>query len=219
MSLQEQFEKAQVTRNNGQIDEAVAMYQEVIDQVDGDNDRFWANESLHMIGVAYYQDEKYDLAKEYLEKALGEFRKLDNTDMEAAVLRDLGMIARSQKNFESAEHFLEDSVSLLSGSEQLGHLGISKVKLGMVHADQGELEEAEGLIEEGLKDIEGSTDRFFEVIGNVNLAEIQERSGKIDQAKASLKKAKSLLEGLGGSDKNQDMQRKIQKLSEQLANS
>src|SRR5439155_9996908 len=100
MKAEEFFEKAQTLRNNGQIGEAIEVYQQARNEV-GDN-KWLAAECLHMIGVAYYQDKKFEEAEKFLNQARDEFKKLQDRDSLAAVLRDLGQVARGLKDFNKA---------------------------------------------------------------------------------------------------------------------
>lgn len=197
MDLEKQFAKAQEQRDNGQIKEAVADYQLIMDEALQSSDRRLAAMCLHMIGVALKQDGQYPEAGKILKDAEKEFGELGDQDLVAAVLRDRGDVALHQKDYVKAKELVEQSISLLSASQRIGHLGISKAKLGLVLAAEGKLAEAEAIIKEGLDDIKKSPDRFFELSAYLYLAEVQRQAGKKEEAKQSLYLAKGLLDEIG----------------------
>lgn len=74
--MNEKFDKAQSLRNNGKIDEAISLYQQVRDEVKS-SDQNLASECLHMIGVAYYQAGKFEeIILSTKDKRVGDKREL-----------------------------------------------------------------------------------------------------------------------------------------------
>ncbi len=216
--IEKQFEKAQVARNNGQINEAISGYEKVRKEAQAQNDHNLAAECLHMIGVAYKQEKQYPQAEKALQDALMEFEKLDQPVLIGAVLRDLGDVALYQENYPKAQNLLEQSITTLAKTDNLGHLGISKVKLGVVKARQGDVEVGEAIIKEGIADISQSPDQFFESTGYFNLAEVQKQAGKLTEARGSLAKAQEILDSLGSLDEFQERRKQISNLLKELGN-
>lgn len=210
MDIKQFFEQAQIKRNNGEIEEAVRLYQNTRDQALISGDSWLASEALHMIGVALYQEEKYKEAKDYLDKAKSEFQKLNDQNLIGAVLRDLGMVLRKEGDFSKAKELLEESIACLK--DNFGQLGISQVKLGMVYFEMGNLTQAETLIKQGLGNIQKSPERFFESIAWKNLGEVEIKAGKKEEGQKSLLKAQEILKSISTSDQNQSLKKEIEKM-------
>ncbi len=175
--MNEDFQKAQKLRDNGQIDEAIELYQKIGDA-----------ESIHMIGVCYYQDRKFKKANEYLEKALKKFEEEKSSEFTGFVLRDLGIVARGQKDFEKAEKFLNESIEKLKEIGNKGHEGMSHVKLGSVFADQEKFDEAFSEINKGIELLQQSDEKFFL------------SSAYLDRAKVDAKKSLDVLDSFAKPD-------------------
>lgn len=210
MNLQKLFDEAQTKRNNGQIEDAVSDYQQTRTEALKTGEEWLATESLHMIGVAYYQAEQYSKAEKFLIQAKEEFAKLNDKDLVGAVLRDLGLVARKEKDLSKAKKLLEESIAYLKGN--LGHLGMSQVKLGMVLSEEGNFSEAEEKVKEGIKNIQNSPERFFEALAWMNLGEVQKMTGKIKESKLSLLQAQSVLDSISSPYENQSLRKQIKEL-------
>src|SRR5258708_21293522 len=187
--MNEDIQKAQKLRDNGQIDGAIELYKKVGDA-----------ESLHMIGVCYYQDKKFKKANEYLEKALKKFEEEKNSEFTGFVLRDLGMVARGQKDFEKAEKFLSESIERLKEIGNKGHEGMSHVKLGRVFADQGKFNLAFDEINKGIELLEQSDEKFFL------------SSAYLDRAKVDVLMSQSILNSFAREDEFLERRKELEKL-------
>jgi tetratricopeptide (TPR) repeat protein len=220
MNLQERFKKANVARDNNQIEPALKEYEGIREKALEKGEKQLATDCLYMSGVALSQVEKYIEAQEYLQKAQEEFEKENNQLRVGAVLRDRSSIAAAQNNLDEAEAFMSQSVDLLSAlesDEALEHLGMSKVKMGTIYAKQEKLEKAERIILEGIEDLEKLPDNFFKSTAYFNLAEVQKELGKKDQAKASLQKSLELLNSFAGEDEHKRRREKITELEKELS--
>lgn len=215
MTSKELFEAAQVERDNGQIDQAILHYQQLRDQSLDSGDRFMAAEVLHMIGVAYYQDNRYQEAETALIQAKDEFEVLKNLVLVGAVNRDLGLVYFKRNNYQKAQQYLDESISILQATGSLAHLGISKVKLGLVLSAQGNLDEAESLARLGLDDLKRDENRLFEALGYYDLAKILEAAQKPQQAIISLKQAQAVLDKFP-QDQFMEKRHQIQQLIDEI---
>ncbi len=208
------FEKAQIERNNGQIKQAVADYQKVREQALRVGDRRLGAECLHMIGVAYYQDESYREAITSLEKAQKELERLGDEMLVGATLRDLGLVAKAQKNYDQAKRYYQESLDHLQKFP--GHLGMTRVKLGKVYLDEEELALAEQTIQKGIVEIAPSPEKFFLSSAYFDLAQVQKRAGKIEEARKSVEKSKEILDEISGPDQNQSRRQEIKDFLKEL---
>lgn len=161
MKINKDFEKAQKLRNNGQIEDALILYSEVRQDALDKKNRQLASECLHMIGVAYYQIEKFEDADTRLVQALNEFEEADNLEYAGFVLRDLGMSARGQKKLPEAKRYLEESIAKLKKAQNKAHEGMSHVKLGRIIAEMGDFDKGYQEVNLGLNLLKNTKDKFF----------------------------------------------------------
>lgn len=187
-----QFEEAQRLRNNGQTDEARALYSKVRDEVKG-SDPLLAAECMHMIGVSYYQDQSHDKAMESLEGALNEFKALGNKEYQGFVLRDIGLNQFAQKDLIAAQSSLEESVELLTEVGNMGHAGMSMVKLGKLFASTGDFPKALTTIDAGIALLLDANEPFFLSTAWLDRAKVQKESGDIHSAQFSAKTSLTIL--------------------------
>ncbi len=194
MDLQEIYLQAQRNRDNGCLHEAVEAYQKIRNLALGSSEAWLAAECVHMIGVAFYQDDQYEEAEAALQTAEDEFRTLEDMESVGMVLRDRGLIAYALEEFEQAKDLLKQSIDLLSSSDLPDHLGISRVKLGLVEAAVHNPDKGEMLISQGISEIEESENFFFLSTAYFNLAQVQNQLGQTEKATASALKARDLLD-------------------------
>ncbi len=194
------FEKAQELRNNGEIVDALILYSEARDEFLKEKDLKGGAECLHMIGVAYYQESKFEEAEKYLQLALGEFIESNDIESQGFVFRDLGMVARGQKDIAKAKEYYLESIKLLHKVGNIGHEGMSHVKLGKLIALEGKLDEAFTEINKGIKMLEKSKEKFF-------LA-----GAYVDRAQVDAQKALSILNSFSTKDEFKKMREKIDKI-------
>ena len=193
----DKFIEAQKLRDNGQIEEAVALYWQVRDEAK-DQDKHFAAESLHMIGMAYYQAKRYPEAKDALVEAKVEFGQTGNEEFVGFVLRDLGVNSRKWGRLEEATQFLRESVETLQKVGNKGHEGISRVKLGRVFADKGNFERAFRIIEEGITLLGKSDEKFFYSSAYLDKAKILIQKGDKEQAMEAVRKSLEILDSFSG---------------------
>jgi tetratricopeptide (TPR) repeat protein len=164
------FQLGQKLRDNGNIDRAISSYQKAREVALQENNKRLASECLHMIGVAFYQDKKYQEAEKYLLDSINEFKTQKNEEFIGIVLRDLASVnPRLDKKSDTRRHYLK-SIKLLSKNK--GHRGISKAKLGMFYLKLTDFENAEKWIKAGIKDLEDSTEWFFLSSAYLYLAQV-----------------------------------------------
>lgn len=197
--MNDKFEEAQKLRNNGQIDKAIGLYSEVRDSM-LKTDRQLASECLHMIGVSYFQAEKFGEAKKHLNASLKEFEEQSDFLFAGIVLRDLGMVARGEKRFHDAKEFLNRSIEKLHDAGNEGHEGMTRVKLGRVMADEGNFDGAYEEINRGIILLENGSETFFL------------SSAYLDRAKVDVLKSLHVLNSFAKKDEFKQRRKEIQKI-------
>lgn len=199
MSLESEFEKVQVLRNNGCLSEAVVEY-ELIRMVALMKNRLeLAANCQHMIGVTYYQSGDSSEARVHLMRGLRAMRQVENRLGEGAVLRDLGMNEMRRGNWEESRSFLGESLQALA--DYPGHRGMTRVKLGVVEGTSGSNMMAGALIRRGIEEIKGTPDRWFESTGYWELAQLEAGMNNPRLAMEAYEKSLEILMDLGGEEK------------------
>lgn len=211
MEADELFAEGQIARTNGQTEQASVDLMAAHKSAMKNGDKKLAWEATHMLGVNFYQDEKYEDAKECLEEALAGFEDLGDEMLIGATLRDLGNVARKQENFDEAKEFMQESIDHLEKAGSRGHLGMSQVKMGMILYDQGDMEGAEKWIKKGLENVQNSPDRMFPVYALKDLGEFRIKNNQFGQAQKVLNNALFEL-NKQGMDINQPMWQEIEEL-------
>ena len=210
--IEELFEEAKEKRNNGELAEAIEIYQEVRDQALKRGDKKLAIECAHMIGVTYYQEDRYDQALESLGVAEEELEDLDERILMGAVLRDIGQVYLKKSETKRAKYYLEKSLEVLRNIEPRSHWGISRVKLAFVFVSYGSLKGAEELILDTIRDVDWGEDKFFEATAYFNLAQVQLKLEKKPQTKKSLEKSLEILDQISDKDEFLDRRAQINRL-------
>lgn len=212
MKLEEVFFEAQIMRNNGEYVEAVKIYERVREQALDRGDKKLAIECAHMIGVTYYQEDRYGQALESLGVAEKELEDLDERIMMGAVLRDIGQVYLKKSEVKKAKYYLEKSLEVLRNIEPRSHWGISRVKLAFVFVAYGSLKGAEELILDTIRNVDWGEDKFFESTAYFNLAQVQLKLEKKPQAKKSLEKSLEILDTIASKDEFLDRRAEINRL-------
>ena len=178
--MQELFERAQKLRDNGKIEDAISLYH----LVTGDKtDPVLAAKATHMIGVAYYQNEQYDLAEEALQHAQEAFEEQGLDEYSGFILRDRGLVARNERRFDEAESLLKESIQKLHATGSKGHEAMSLVKLGTVLSENGNFDEAIQTIQQGIEMLKETPETFFLSTAYFDLAKVFKSKGMNDKAR------------------------------------
>ena len=216
MSARKLFEKAEQLRVEEKLEDSLSVYVEALKQAQKEGSDWIVGESLHMSGLVNLQLERYSESKEFFFEAEKKFRDLNNPEMAGAVLRDQAARAVAEGDYVLGESLLKESIRTLIQTEQLGHLGMSKVKLGNVYRRQNRLEEAEGIVREGLEEIKNSAERFFESSAYFELAHIQKERGDLNQARVSGTTALRVLEDVAPGDKHSTRKKEMKLFIDRL---
>lgn len=153
-------EQATTFRNNGQVQQAVAAYTELVARFDKAKDKRRAAQMQHMIGVAYKVGNHTAESLQALDAALERYKAVGDTVGVGRVLRDKGITYQYVKRYQEAKDLLQQSVTVLQGTGDAAELGISEAKVGNLLREAGVLDKAEAWIERGLETLQ-TTDHWF----------------------------------------------------------
>jgi len=205
--MQELFERAQKLRDNGKIEDAISLYH----LVTGDKtDPVLAAKATHMIGVAYYQNEQYDLAEEAFQHAQQAFEEQGLDEYSGFILRDRGLVARNEKRFDDAESLLKESVQRLHESGNQGHEAMSLVKLGTVQSEKGSFDEAIQTIQQGIEILKETPETFFLSTAYFDLAKIFRLNGMNDKSREAADKSLEVLNSFSDDEQFQSRRKDIE---------
>ena len=142
-------------------------WEKAIDLLPNDDD----SKALNNLANLYKEEEKYDLAIQYYEKAM------DWAPGNTLFLDNLAEVYRKTKNYDKAEEVLTKSLKL----NDRGLL--AQFNLGMVYKDQNQLEKAISAFDQSLKINPFYTEAYYQ------LADVQRIKNDIQSARANIQKA------------------------------
>jgi len=212
--MQELFERAQKLRDNGKIEDAISLYH----LVTGDKtDPVLAAKATHMIGVAYYQNEQYDLAEKALQHAQEAFEEQGLDEYIGFVLRDRGLVARNGKRFDDAESLLKESIQKLHATGSKGHEAMSLVKLGTVLSEDGNFDEAIQTIQQGIEILKETSEKFFLSTAYFDLAKVFKSKGMHSEAKDEVNESLEILNSFSDDQQFQSRRKDIEQFLLEIA--
>ena len=153
-------EQATTYRNNGQVQQAVAAYDELLKRFEKAKNKQRAAQMQHMIGVSYKVGNFTEASLRALNDALHRYETIDDHVGVGRVLRDIGITYQYAKQYAPAKEYLERSVVALQATADMAELGISEAKVGHLLHEAGVLDKAELWIDRGIETLR-STDHWF----------------------------------------------------------
>ena len=210
MNLEEIFKQANFYRDNDQNEEALELFEKILNSSSGADPKLRAN-SQHLKAITLYNWGKFEWVWDELLKTQEMYEKLGEKTGVGAVLRDLGSTAVNLGDYDKAEKLMEESIKVLKDADD-GELGISQVKLGTVYLAQGKLDEAEKITINGIKTMGDVAEDYYISTGYMNLAEILIKMGKISEAKQNLEKSLESLNKFAKPDEHLRRRKKLNSL-------
>lgn len=153
-------EQATTYRNNGQVQQAVASYDELLRRFEKSKNKQRAAQMQHMIGVSYKVGNHTEASLQALDDALGRYEAISDHVGVGRVLRDIGITYQYVKQYQQAKEYLEKSVVTLQSTGDMAELGISEAKMGHLLHVAGVLDKAELWINRGVETLR-ATDHWF----------------------------------------------------------
>lgn len=158
----EELEKQATTlRNNGQVQQAIAAYTELVARFDKAKDKQRAAQMQHMIGVTYKVGNHTAESLQALDAALELYKAAGDTVGVGRVLRDKGITYQYAKQYQQAKDLLQQSVTVLQATDDTAELGISEAKVGNLLREAGVLDKAEAWINRGLETLQPTGHWFY----------------------------------------------------------
>lgn len=160
LTNEELEEQATTFRNNGQVQQAVTAYTELLARFDKAKDKQRAAQMQHMIGVTYKVGNHTAQSLQALDAALERYKAAGDTVGVGRVLRDKGITYQYVKQYQEAKDLLQQSVTVLQATGDVAELGISEAKVGNLLREAGVLDKAESWINRALETLQ-TTDHWF----------------------------------------------------------
>jgi tetratricopeptide (TPR) repeat protein len=201
--------KGFVLREDGKYDEAIKLYENLMDKIKGDKEltreekRELTNDMRYMLSNVYIENKNVDKAAEQLKELLKS--EPDNPTYN----NDLGFIwADNDKNFEEAEKLIRKAIE---EDKKLRHKNNPKIKpeddkdnaayldsMGWVLYKAKKYEEAKKYLEQAVEDKEGQHVEIFDHLGDTYMA-LKDKSKAVEAWKKGVEAA---------SDNKREQQRK-----------
>ncbi|MCK6568858.1 MAG: hypothetical protein DCC59_10675 [Chloroflexi bacterium] len=108
-------------------------------------------ELLNSLGLLEWQSGNHDLAKEYFQRALADYRDLHLEKNAAMTLANCGGVHLDQDEIDAAQELLEQGITLARQSENERALAVGLNNLGLALIERGELPRARGVLAECLE--------------------------------------------------------------------
>lgn len=105
-------EKGKAFASQGKLEDAIEEYQKILSYCRDSSHLHVKSETFTQIGQLLGKQGDYDRALGYLQRAIGAYRRLDDTAGTCKALRNLGVIYVELGEFEEAEVTLEEAISL-----------------------------------------------------------------------------------------------------------
>ena len=191
-------QQATTLRNNGQVDAAVALYQELVHQFDKVHKKDRAARMQHMIGVTYKVGNHTTRSLEALDDALRRYEEIKDVVGIGRVLRDKGITYQYVRRYKEAKEFLEKSVTVLQAANDAAELGISEVKVGNLLREAGVLDKAEIWIERGLETLKLGDHWFYTSTALLHKAALKLAQHHYNEALAAAEASEKLLRDNNG---------------------
>ena len=141
-------------RSRELAEEALALYEVVVDDVG-------RTSAIFQIGDAWHMQGEYTLAARYLEESVHQLREQGNWRSYAFALSRLGAMAILQNNFTQAWSYLNEALPLLREYSEPGLLNVTLVYLGVLAIVQADLKQSASYLREGLLLAQKTSNRYM----------------------------------------------------------
>ena len=199
-AAQELFDRANEELQKGQVEKAIATWQEAA-QLYQQQDNFQQEAlSLGNIGLAYEALENYPQAVAYFEQTLAIANKLDNQELKAGIQGNLGNNYLRIGNYPQALNAYDQSLALWQQLNNRAAQGQVLRGMGNLQIALGSYEKAQQLHQQSLTIAEEYKDTAGQIYSHNSLGAIAANQGKYDQASTSYQRSLSIIEQLESSN-------------------
>lgn len=191
-------QQATTLRNNGQVDAAVTIYEELIKRFEKSRKKERAAAMQHMIGVTYKVGNHTGKSLDALSDALKRYEELNDAVGVGRALRDKGVTYQYARRYSEAKEFLEKSITILQAANNVAELGMSEVKFGNLLREAGVPDKAEIWIGRGLETLKLTDHWFYVSTALLHSATLKLAQHKYNEALAAAEASEKLLRDNNG---------------------
>lgn len=164
--------KATDFRNNGQIDKAVEVYDQLAAQYTLRGDTTHAAGMVHMIGVTYKVGNRTQESLSKLDEAKKMYEQAGDAVGAGCSLRDIAITHAYSGDYDAAELILMQSINQLKTTSNQDELALSHIKLGENYLKKGDLVSANEWIAVGWNVLESSDHVDYKITATMHRAEL-----------------------------------------------
>jgi class 3 adenylate cyclase/predicted ATPase len=186
-----------VQQKSGELDEAVATFDEAVERFAHLGDRAGMAEALRQRGMTYIFSGSNDEAEASISEAHELFAELGDRRGEAWALQNLAWISYIDGRADEAETRLSESAELFETIDDRGGLAWARGLLGFVRYHQGRFEEAEHLATEVIADARERGDRWGQGMMLTLTAAVRLWSGRAESAVDPADQSLALFRSIG----------------------
>lgn len=183
-------------RNNGHIDEAIELYDQLAAQMTLHGDTTKAAGMVHMIGVTHKAANRKQQSLEKLEQAKQMYEEAGDAVGAARALRDIAITHSYSGDYDAAELILLQSIAQLKSTGDSDELALSEVKLGENFMKKGVLVAANEWINRGWSKLEHSKHWFYRMTALLHRAELAFAGGDYDTCETLCQEAITIIKEL-----------------------
>jgi tetratricopeptide (TPR) repeat protein len=144
------YELARLCVTRGELERALALYQESLELSEQIGDLQGKTALLHQMAGVYVTRGELERALSLYQESLGLYEQIGDLQGVAASLHNMANILMAQSKWDEAEQTLQESQQLARKVGVAEHLAFAKVKLGQVAQARGDAETALARYREGL---------------------------------------------------------------------
>ncbi len=174
--------KATDFRNNGQVDKAVEVYDQLAAQYTLRGDTTHAAGMVHMIGVTYKVGNRTEQSLTKLDEAKNMYEKSGDPVGAGRALIDIAITHAYSGDYDAAELILMQSIAQLKTTDAEEELALSQVKLGENYLKKDDLVSANEWVAQGWSILSGSENIDYKVTAIMHRAELA--YAELDHARA-----------------------------------
>jgi eukaryotic-like serine/threonine-protein kinase len=189
--------KAEVPINQGDLKQALALYEQALVLARQTGDRKATARELANIGLIYVQQGDFTTGKKFYGGALEAFQDVGDKHAMAVVVGNTGDILHAEGHLGDALAEYKDALML---AREVGHKSSEAIDLqlmGDVLADQGNLKDAMEMYQQAVSIQRAIDDKSYYAITLMSIGELRRQEGDLDGAKKIFDEALSLRQQLG----------------------
>jgi len=176
------YQKATELLNQGQLDAALATFEEVLAILREIDERQGQAATINQIGQIYYNLGKYQQALDNYEAANRIFKQLKNDGGVAITLSNMAVVYRNLGQYQKALSFYQESLGIFRSADNPLAEATTINNIAAVYENLGRYETAVSYYQKALEKFQEIGDRRGEAYALLNIGSARENLGERDRA-------------------------------------